>query len=56
MCSSSKIDKRLIKKEFEDKRPETVSRLLLQKRQKAIGELLAQLRGDSEIIIEEGYE
>ena len=44
------------KKEFEDKRPETVSRLLLQKRQKAIGELLAQLRGDSEIIIEEGYE
>ncbi|RLB83990.1 MAG: hypothetical protein DRH17_00480 [Deltaproteobacteria bacterium] len=42
-------------KEFEDKKSEITSRLLLQKRQEVIKELLARLRKNSEITVEEGF-
>ena len=42
-------------KEFEDKKREITSSLLLQKRQGAIEELLALLREKSEVTVEEGF-
>ena len=42
-------------KEFEGKKSEITSSLLIQKRQSAIGEFLAQLRERSEITVEEGF-
>ena len=42
-------------KEFEDKKSEITSSLLLRKRQEAGEELLARLRKKSEIVIEEGF-
>jgi len=42
-------------KEFEDKKREITSSLLLQKRQRTIGELLALLREKSEVTVEEGF-
>lgn len=42
-------------KEFEGKKSEITSSLLIQKRQSAIGEFLAQLREKSEITVEEGF-